>query len=85
MSETLGWVGIGVTLAGVVVSFLGWRIADFLVAVGATMIGFTFLLDRIDVRHVVSAVLCFLLALAVIAVAALKERRKKAEREHQGP
>lgn len=74
--EDLGWVGVLVTLAGVGLALAGHRLADFTVAVGSTVVGTSFLFDRLDVRHLVGALICYAMAVVVIAGSVREEKKR---------
>lgn len=76
-TEIFGYIGIGLCLGGVIASFVGPWPSDFFVALGAAVVGTVMLFERLDVRHVAAALICYVLALLVIAISARTVRAQR--------
>lgn len=69
-------IGVGMCVAGVVLALLDSRATDAVVAFGATLTGGGILWLEFGFWNIVTAGLCFGLALAVIVKSSIEERKK---------
>lgn len=71
-----GWIGLSLAIVGFSLAWTRHIQASLAcTAFGCTLLGVELIIDRIDYRHVIGAVLMFLYAIVIVVVASIKERK----------